>query len=94
VNKDVVDLKALDEDLDAVVQGERLIASLSSAFGTLALLLATLGLYGLMSYSAGTTGRADRSGGRAQGRLSAPSPAQMDAVADMSQSPVTLPKSP
>ena len=52
VHKDVVvDLKALDEDLEAAVQGERLIASLSSAFGTLALLLATLGLYGMMSYS-------------------------------------------
>ena len=52
VNKDVVvDLKALNEDLEAAVQGERLIATLSSAFGTLALLLATLGLYGMMSYS-------------------------------------------
>ena len=52
VNKDaVVDLRAFDEDLGAAVQGERLIASLSSAFGALALLLATLGLYGMMSYS-------------------------------------------
>jgi putative ABC transport system permease protein len=52
VNKDVVlDLKTLDEDLGAAVQGERLIASLSAAFGMLALLLATLGLFGMMSYS-------------------------------------------
>jgi putative ABC transport system permease protein len=52
VHKDVVvDLKTLDEDLGAAVQQERLIASLSSFFGGLALLLAALGLYGVMSYS-------------------------------------------
>ena len=52
VHKDVVvDLKTLDEDLGAAVQQERLIASVSSFFGGLALLLAALGLYGVMSYS-------------------------------------------
>ncbi len=52
VNKEiVVDLRTLDEDLGAAVLQERLIASLSAFFGGLALLLAALGLYGVMSYS-------------------------------------------
>jgi putative ABC transport system permease protein len=52
VNKDiVVELKAMDEELGANVLQERLIASLSAFFGGLALLLAALGLYGVMSYS-------------------------------------------
>ena len=52
VNKDiVVDFRTLDEDLGAAVMQERLIASLSAFFGGLALLLAALGLYGVMSYS-------------------------------------------
>jgi predicted permease len=52
VNKEiVVELKSFDEDLGANVMQERLIASLSAFFGGLALLLAALGLYGVMSYS-------------------------------------------
>ncbi len=52
VNKEVVvDLRTMEEDLGASVMQERLIASLSAAFGGLALLLAALGLYGVMSYS-------------------------------------------
>jgi predicted permease len=52
VNKDIaVDFRTLDEDLGAAVMQERLIASLSAFFGGLALLLAALGLYGVMSYS-------------------------------------------
>jgi putative ABC transport system permease protein len=52
INKEViVDLKTFDEDLGANVLQERLIASLSAFFGSLALLLAGLGLYGVMSYS-------------------------------------------
>jgi predicted permease len=52
VNKDIViTLKTFDEDLKANVVQERLVASLSSFFGGLALLLAALGLYGVMSYS-------------------------------------------
>jgi len=52
VNKEVVvELKTMAEDLGANVAQERLIASLSAVFGGLALLLAALGLYGLMSYS-------------------------------------------
>jgi len=52
VNKDIaIDLKAFDEDLGAALQQERLIASLSAVFGGLALVLAALGLYGVMSYA-------------------------------------------
>lgn len=52
VHKDIaVDLKPLDEDLGANVLQERLVATLSAFFGGLALLLAALGLYGVMSYS-------------------------------------------
>jgi predicted permease len=52
VHKDVaVDFRTLDEDLGAAVLQERLIATLSAFFGGLALLLAALGLYGVMSYS-------------------------------------------
>jgi predicted permease len=52
VNKDiVVDFRTLEEDMGAAVMQERLIASLSAFFGALALLLAALGLYGVMAYS-------------------------------------------
>ncbi len=47
----VVDYKAFEEDLRAAVLQERLVASLSAFFGGLALLLAAIGLYGVMSYS-------------------------------------------
>jgi putative ABC transport system permease protein len=47
----VVDFKEFDEDLRAAVLQERLVASLSAFFGGLALLLAAMGLYGVMSYS-------------------------------------------
>jgi putative ABC transport system permease protein len=52
VHKDIaIDLKPLAEDLGANVLQERLVASLSGFFGVLALLLAALGLYGVMSYT-------------------------------------------
>src|SRR5688572_6152016 len=52
VNKEIaVEFRTLDEDLGAAVMQERLVASLSAFFGGLALLLAALGLYGVMSYS-------------------------------------------
>ena len=52
VHKDIaVEFKTVDEDLGAAVMQERLVASLSAFFGGLALLLAALGLYGVMSYS-------------------------------------------
>lgn len=52
VHKDiVVDLRTFDEDLNAGILQERLVAYLSAFFGGLALLLAALGLYGVMSYT-------------------------------------------
>jgi predicted permease len=52
VNKEIaVEFRTFDEDLGAAVMQERLVASLSAFFGGLALLLAALGLYGVMSYS-------------------------------------------
>jgi putative ABC transport system permease protein len=52
VNEEImVDLKRFDDDVDAATTQERLIASLSAAFGGLALVLAALGLYGVMSYA-------------------------------------------
>jgi predicted permease len=53
VNKEIVvnTIKPFEEDLDAAVLQERMIASLSAFFGVLALMLAALGLYGVMSYS-------------------------------------------
>ena len=47
----VYDLKTLSEQVDDSLIQERLIASLSGLFGLLALTLATVGLYGLMTYS-------------------------------------------
>jgi putative ABC transport system permease protein len=47
----VVDFRTFEEDLRNAVIQERLVASLSAFFGGLALLLAAIGLYGVMSYS-------------------------------------------
>ncbi len=47
----VSDVKTLDEQVDQSLIQERLVASLSSLFGVLALLLAGVGLYGLMAYA-------------------------------------------
>jgi putative ABC transport system permease protein len=47
----VVTFRSLDEDLRRATLQERLVASLSAVFGVLALLLAAIGLYGVMSYS-------------------------------------------
>ncbi len=45
------DIKTLNEQVDDSLVQERLIASLSSLFGVLALLLAGVGLYGIMTYA-------------------------------------------
>jgi predicted permease len=47
----VVDFRAFEEDLRNAVVRERVIASLAAFFGALALLLAAIGLYGVMSYT-------------------------------------------
>jgi predicted permease len=52
VNKEaVVNFRTFEEDIRAAAIQERLVASLSAFFGGLALLLAAIGLYGVMSYS-------------------------------------------
>jgi predicted permease len=47
----VVDMKTLEKQVDNSLVTERLVASLSSAFGLLATLLASIGLYGVMAYT-------------------------------------------
>lgn len=45
------ELRTLQDDIDAVLVRERLIATLSSAFSVLALALACVGLYGLLAFT-------------------------------------------
>jgi ABC-type lipoprotein release transport system permease subunit len=49
----VSDFETLSDQVDRSITQERLVAMLSGFFGALALLLACIGLYGLMSYSVG-----------------------------------------
>jgi putative ABC transport system permease protein len=52
VNRDVsIEFKTLASKVDDSISRERLLATLSGFFGGLALLLATIGLYGMMSYN-------------------------------------------
>jgi ABC-type antimicrobial peptide transport system permease subunit len=46
----VFNMKTLDKQLDETLTTERLIATLSAAFGALATLLAAIGLYGVMAF--------------------------------------------
>jgi predicted permease len=50
-NLPLFDIKTQSEQADESLAGERLFATLSSFFGLLALLLASIGLYGVMSYN-------------------------------------------
>jgi predicted permease len=47
----IYDIKTLSEQVDDSLVQERLVASLSGLFGLLALILAAVGLYGLMTYA-------------------------------------------
>jgi predicted permease len=47
-----VTIAVFDDQIARSLRGERMVASLSSAFGTLALLLAVIGLYGVMAFLA------------------------------------------
>ena len=49
-NLTVTDLRSLDSQVAGNFNGERMAAQLSSLFGILALILASVGLYGVMSY--------------------------------------------
>ncbi len=52
VNRDVsIEFQTLEAKVDDSISRERLLAILSGFFGALALLLATIGLYGVMSYN-------------------------------------------
>jgi ABC-type antimicrobial peptide transport system permease subunit len=44
-------IQTLEERLDAALNMDRMVATLSVSFGALALLLASIGLYGVMSYA-------------------------------------------
>ena len=49
-NIPVVDIRTIDEQIGLSLKTERLVASLSGAFGALATALAVIGLYGVMAY--------------------------------------------
>jgi predicted permease len=50
-NVPVYNLRTLDHQIDQSLLNDRLIATLSTAFGVLATLLAVIGLYGVMAYT-------------------------------------------
>lgn len=50
------DVETVAERVDAAIAGERLVALLAGAFGALALVLACVGLYGLMAYAVARRG--------------------------------------
>jgi predicted permease len=50
-NVPIFDMRTIDEQVDLSLRTERLVASLSTVFGSLATLLAVIGLYGVMAYT-------------------------------------------
>jgi predicted permease len=49
-NLPILEVKTLDEQIDRSLRGDKLISRLTSFFGLLALLLASIGLYGVLAY--------------------------------------------
>jgi predicted permease len=47
----IIDIRTQQEQIDSTMQVERVLASLTSGFGVLALALACVGIYGIMAYS-------------------------------------------
>jgi len=45
------DVRTMTEQIETTVSGERMFAQLTSAFGALALMLASVGIYGIMAYT-------------------------------------------
>jgi predicted permease len=56
-NVEILGVRQLDEQIDATVSNERIVATLSAFFGVFALVLAMIGLYGLMSYAVASRSR-------------------------------------
>ncbi len=50
-NVPIYDMRTTDEQIDNSLRTERLVSSLSTVFGSLATLLAVIGLYGVMAYN-------------------------------------------
>ena len=50
-NLPIYGMRTLEQDLDRSLVTERMIASLSTAFGVIATLLAIIGLYGIMAFT-------------------------------------------
>jgi predicted permease len=50
-NLPLLDVRTQDQQIEARLQQERIFASLSTGFGVLALVLACIGIYGIMAYS-------------------------------------------
>ncbi len=47
----LVDIRSQQEQIDSLLQQERIFASLTAGFGMIALILACIGIYGIMSYT-------------------------------------------
>jgi predicted permease len=50
-NVEILNIRQLEAQIDASISNERMVASLSGFFGAFALVLAMIGLYGLMAYA-------------------------------------------